>query len=166
MNEVFRCALGAGLCVAVASGCASTTYTDRRAYDDRMGNAVGEPFKDFGVTREDPPEILKRAAIAPYAMQNAPECGALLDEIAAIDGVLGPDLDVPNIYAKQSGTDPAGLAADAIRSVIGLPFRGAIRWMSGAGEREKVLANAILAGMVRRAYLKGAARSAGCLLVP
>jgi hypothetical protein len=131
-----------------------------------MGNAVGQPFKDFGVTREDPPEILKRAAMAPYALLNGQECGALLDEIAAIDGVLGPDLDAQDIYAKQSGTDAAALAADAIRGVIGLPFRGVIRWVSGADAREKVLADAILAGMVRRAYLKGAAHAAGCLPAP
>jgi hypothetical protein len=58
------------------------------------------------------------------------------------------------------------MTVDAIGGVIGLPFRGVIRTLSGADYRERVLADAILSGIARRAFLKGAGRAAGCEGLP
>jgi hypothetical protein len=141
------------------SGCAATTYAHRTG-DNRVGDAVGEPFRDAGWTRENPPEVLIRAAAAPYALPIDTECSAMLNEIAALDLVLGPDLDDPLARAEESDLDASGLLSGAIGGVLGLPYRSILRRLSGASGRERVLRDAIFAGMVRRAFLKGLARAA------
>ncbi len=147
-------------------GCATTTYADR-AGDARVRGAFEQPFRDVSWMREDPPEVLTRVIEAPYGLESV-ECSAILNEISALDLVLGPDLDAPkeNEEDEESSTDATGLMSGAIRSVIGLPYRGIFRRLSGAEHRENVLEKAILAGLARRAFLKGVGRHAGCLGAP
>ena len=80
------------ICLLTVTGCAATTYSHRGG-DNRVSDAVGEPFRDTGWTRENPPEVLIRAAEAPYALPSDIACIAILNEISALDLVLGPDLD-------------------------------------------------------------------------
>lgn len=152
-------AFALSVCLLVVSGCAATTYAHRTG-DNRVGDAVGEPFRDTGWTRENPPEVLIRAAAAPYALPTDGECSAILNEIAALDLVLGPDLDDPVAREEESEFDASGLLSGAIGGIVGLPYRSIVRRLSGASGRERVLRDAIFAGMVRRAFLKGLARAA------
>ena len=50
------------------------------------------------------------------------------------------------------------------QSVVGsfIPFRGIIREISGANKHEDELQDAIVAGMMRRAFLKGMGLKLGC----
>ena len=153
-----------GLCLAV-SACATTTYAGRSPDEDRLGNAMQQPLRDLSWMREDPPEILKQAVIDPYRLAAPPRCEDILSEIAALDALLGPDVDAYELD-EDSSPDAGGLAVDAVASFVGLPFRGLFRWISGADQREKVLADAILSGVARRSFLKGAARQAGCPIAP
>lgn len=153
-----------GFCLLALSGCAATTYAHRTG-EHRVGDAIGEPFRDTGWTRENPPELLIRAAEAPYALPGDAECSTILSEISALDLVLGPDLDSVEESEDQSDTDASGLLSGAIGSIVGLPYRSIVRRLSGASGRERVLREAIFAGMVRRAYLKGVARAA-CAPLP
>jgi hypothetical protein len=148
---------GLGLYALAASSC-TTTHTNR---DSQIGSAVQQPFRDVSLVRDEPPEILKRAAAAPYDLQLPLDCSAAFAEIAALDAVLGLDVDKVDVN-KKINIDAGGLTAGAIGSVIGLPFRAVIRTVSGAEFREKVLADAILSGVARRAFLKGAAHAAEC----
>lgn len=148
-----------GVCVLTTAGCVSTTYS-HRIDDHRVGDAMGEPFRDSGWTRENPPEVLIRAAEEPYALPSDPECSAILNEVSALDIVLGPDLDAAERHEDESDIDASGLLASAIGGIIGLPYRSIVRRVSGAEGRERVLRDAIFAGMVRRAFLKGVARAA------
>jgi len=144
------------------SGCAATTYSHRTG-DTQIGDAIGEPFRDTGWTRENPPEVLIRAAEAPYTLPSDTECSAILNEISSLDLVLGPDLDAEDLPDESDINVPdmvSGAIADAIGGVIGLPYRAIVRRISGASRRERTLLNAIFAGMVRRAFLKGVARTA------
>jgi len=50
----------------------------------------------------------------------------------------------------------AGLASDFI------PFRGAVRYLTGAAKHDEYVQSAILAGSARRAYLKGLGEARGC----
>ena len=93
-----------------------------------------------------------RAAVAPYDQTQAGDCPSLQAELRALDDALGPDL-TPN--GKTTGVTVGGLAADLVAGVVGLPFRGVVRWASGARSREAGLKAAVLAGMVRRGFLKG-----------
>jgi hypothetical protein len=79
--------------------------------------------------------------------------------------VLGPDLDAADEQEDDSEFDASGLLSGAIGGIVGLPYRSIVRRLSGAAGRERVLRDAIFAGMVRRAFLKGAARTA-CALAP
>lgn len=155
-----------GVGIVLVSACASTTYTDRSSEDRRVSGAFQQPFRDVSWMRENPPDILIRAVEAPYALEPDAECGPLLEEITALDAVLGPDLDAENPPEERSSTDALGLVAGAIRGAISLPYRSIIRRLSGAEERDHVLRDAIFAGMVRRAFLRGVAQRADCATNP
>ena len=150
-------------CIVATSGCAATTYS-QRVGDRRMSGAFEQPFADSGWTRENPPQVLIHAAEAPYALPGDAACAAILDEVAALDQVLGPDLDAEDHPGEEFGENARsfviGAVADAIGGVVGLPYRSIVRRVSGANRRERTLREAIFAGMVRRAFLKGVARTA------
>lgn len=168
MKRGFSLSLAIGTCVSTLAGCAATTYSDRPG-DTRIRGAFEQPFRDVSWMRENPPEILIRVVEAPYGLESA-ECSAILEEISALDLVLGPDVDAPlegeDDDDEESSTDATGLMSGAIRSVVGLPYRGIFRRLSGAEHREHELQDAILAGLARRAFLKGVGRHAGCLTAP
>ncbi len=147
------------VCLLAVSGCAATTYAHRTG-DNRVGDAAGEPLRDTGWTRENPPEVLIRATETPYALARDAECSAILNEISALDLVLGPDLDEADEHEGESSFDASALMSGALGGMVGLPYRSIIRRISGAERRERVLRDAIFAGMVRRAFLKGVARAA------
>ena len=152
------CSLVLGACIL--SGCTATTYQDQ-ANDRRVRGAFEQPILDVSWMRENAPEILVRAAEAPYAL-TSPECGPVLEEVAALDAVLGPDVDALEEEEEDASAEGAALLSGAIRGVIGLPYRSIVRRLSGAERRERALREAILAGMVRRAFLKGFANAAHC----
>jgi hypothetical protein len=142
-------------------GCASTTYA-QHAGDSRIRGAFEQPFRDLSVMRENPPDVLMHAAAAPYDLPGDGGCGANLNEIAALDSVLGPDLDAANRPPAQSSTDISALVSGAIGGVLGMPYRSIVRRLSGAEGREQIVRDAIFAGMVRRAFLKGVAHADNC----
>lgn len=164
MTRNFLHILTLGLCIAVCA-CATTIYEGPPASDARVGDAMEQPFRDLSWMREEPPEILKQAVLDPYRLAQDVPCDELLSEIAVLDILLGPDVDARDVNG-ESDVDAGGLASDAVAHFFGLPFRGVFRWISGADKREKVLAEAILAGVARRSFLKGAARKTGCAHAP
>lgn len=142
------------------SGCATRTY-DRARDEGNFRGAVEEPLRDLSVLREAPPALLADAAAAPFRLSADVDCGALMEEIAALDGVLGPDIDVARDEEDESFS-ATELLTGAVSGVWSLPYRSIVRRISGANRRERELRHAILAGMVRRGFLKGAAARAGC----
>ena len=147
--------------LTAACGCASTTYADKPG-DERLQNALEQPFRDVSWMRENPPDILIRAVENPYEWARESGCTDILSEIEALDLVLGPDLDQILEEDGETNRDGNAVLSGAIGSLIGLPYRGIVRTISGAGKRERELRKAILAGMVRRGFLKGLALDAGC----
>lgn len=155
--------------LAFVCGCASTTYEDKPG-DARVRGAMEQPFRDVSWMRENPPEILIRAAEAPYQWDPDASCSQMRAEISALDLVLGPDLDQVADSNEESSSDGNGILSSAIGGLIGLPYRGVVRRLSGAEQRDRSLRKAILAGMVRRGFMKGLAHEAKCpmpdLLLP
>lgn len=139
------------------SACATTAETDRAT--GRGGDAVTRPLRDLSLVQTPIPPELAASAAAPYGVERLRDCKALVAEIEALDGVLGPDID----QLRDKGP---GFAEDtaiaALQSLFDLPFRGVIRRISGAERLDRDKARAVLAGMVRRGYLKGLARAADC----
>ena len=134
-----------------------------------VGGAMEAPFKDFGLMRDQIPAVLKRAAAGPYDRGGLDTCQALTEEVAALDLALGPDLDTPDVEKTSDmyvrGAALAGDAAlDAMRSAaVGyIPMRSVIRKVSGAEKLEKRTKKAILAGSVRRGFLKAIGMERGC----
>lgn len=126
--------------------------------DPDMADVARTPLEDFNIDSQDIPEILVTAAQNPYDDTGVTNCDAVVQEIAALDNALGPDFDIPQEEASRIS---AGRVA---RSVIGsfVPFRGIVREVSGANKKRNERRLAIIAGMVRRGYLKGMGEARGC----
>ena len=143
-------------------GCASQSAS-------RMGQAATAPLADLNIAPVDIPPVLVMAKEDPYLMPAARNCIALAREIRALDEALGADLDTPVTEGDPSLMDRAsGVARDQAggavrRTAEGLvPFRGWVRKLSGAERHSKHLTECVMAGSVRRAFLKGIAASQAC----
>lgn len=144
------------------SGCASGTH-------DKLADAFVSPLHDLNLIRVEIPMVLKKAQQGPYAVAPEADCAGLALEVSELDAVLGPDLDAPS-----SGDEPSlmeqgagvaeGAAVGAVRGTTeGLvPFRGWVRRLTGAERHSRNVAAAIVAGTVRRAFIKGLMRSRTC----
>ena len=106
---------------------------------------ITQPLNDFNVAQPEIPAILLRAKDAPYEAPMGRDCRALRSEIGDLDKALGPDLD---------------LARSAVSGLI--PFRGVVRYVTGAEKRAREINEALIAGTVRRSYLKGYGEELDC----
>ena len=136
---------------------------------DRVGSAVLSPFEDLHLIKDKIPLPLLEAMTEPYQLPNDKSCEGLASAIAPLTLALGPDLDEPPSKANPSLLERgSGMAGDvAIEAVRGaaqgiIPFRGLVRKLSGAESHAKLFRAAIIAGGVRRAYLKGLGEAMGC----
>lgn len=114
------------------------------------------PITDLNLNSSDIPETLLSAQADPYARLNS--CSTIMLEVSQLDSVLGEDYDTADWKERKFH---AGRVA---QSVLGsfIPFRGVIREVSGANDHERKLRDAISAGYMRRAYLKGLGEATGC----
>lgn len=144
---------------------ANQMKTSDQVKRESVQGAVTAPLRDFNVVRTDIPEILIAAMSDPYARPPAKAtCRQLIALIMPLDEALGPDID------RLPGTDPTmtergrstalGLGADLASGAI--PFRGVVRRVTGAAAHDRRVQDAIVAGSVRRAYLKGLGETRGC----
>ncbi len=119
----------------------------------------GETGNGLGLVGPKVPDVLKQAKTDPYAQPGGEVCAAARQEIAALDEVLGPDADATNAEKKPL-VDPKALITRTVRGMI--PHRDVLRFVTGAGKKEKELSDAAMAGWARRGYLKGLIRNSGC----
>lgn len=155
-----RCAvLVLSLAVAVAPGVAQSA----KDVENTAGNIVTKPLKDANIVQEKIPPALEAASAAPYSLKGLKTCQQFAAEIAALDKVLGPDVDK---LTPKSGESVGELALSSAESLAGslFPGSGLIRKFSGAEAHEKKVKSAFYAGGLRRAYLKGTAGAKGCKL--
>ncbi len=132
--------------------------------------AIGAPLRDFNLIYVPVPDALEQAKLHPYAIPADWSCTGLNAEITALDEVLGPDGDMPSTEKTlwQKGKDEANSqAVGAIRHTTEgfIPFLGWVRRLSGAERHSKQVTEAIGAGSMRRAFLKGLRVSRACPLV-
>ncbi|MBY0574202.1 MAG: hypothetical protein K2P84_11010 [Undibacterium sp.] len=162
--------------LSVLTGCANTPTTStpvapthQQATGTRIGDAITSPLNDFNLIRTEIPEALVNARKAPYAKAKDVDCDWLKKEISSLDLVLGPDIDAVQVDGNgnviERGTEELGNAA--INAMKGfaegvVPFRAWIRRLTGADKHAKDLVSAGVAGVVRRAYLKGVANTMAC----
>lgn len=116
------------------------------------------PLSDLNLHKDEIPPLLLDARDWPYSTEGLVNCRAVEEEIARFDALLGPDYD---IEAPESDRLSLGrIAQKAVGSFI--PFRSIIREISGAAEHARDFREAIMAGAVRRGFLKGFGLQRGC----
>jgi|SRR5579859_510671 len=150
-------------CVTERSDGSSKVETTAEANRDGIKGAAKSPLRDLNVLRTKIPGVLLQALADPYAQPTTEDCPEILALVAPLDDALGPDLDrtkeEDGLMTKGRNT-ALDLAAGAASDVI--PFRGWIRKLTGAERHDHLVQSAILAGAVRRAYLKGLGEADAC----
>jgi hypothetical protein len=133
---------------------------------DRVGDTLetmGEkPLKDFNLMRDKIPPELLAVMDRPYDLRGIGGCAGYKNAVNRLTAVLGPDVDSPKVTGqKQSASE---VVLGGAETVVGglIPGTGLIRKISGAEAAQKKAQAAVLAGSLRRAYIKGMARAKGC----
>ena len=154
--------------LAIALACAVVSPAPAWAQDEEIENirdrepdaadVAATPLGDLNLHKDEIPQLLLDAWEWPYSTEGLVNCRAVETEIARFDAVLGPDYD---IEAPETDRVSVGrVAQKAIGSFI--PFRSIIREISGAAEHARNFREAIMAGAVRRGFLKGFGQQRGC----
>lgn len=151
--------LGAGAALALSACATVPASTGERA--SRLGTAAAQPLRDLNLAREDPAPALAAASRSPYAPPVPADCPTINLEIGVLTAALGPDLD-DQAFDTQGPGMAQELVEGAIRDLVGLPYRGVVRRITGADARDRIARKAVLAGYVRRAWLRGLAANLGC----
>lgn len=116
------------------------------------------PLTDLNLAQEEVAQVLLEARAEPYSRRGITGCNDILREVGNLDAVLGDDFDTDP--PTERGISVTNLAQRVLGSFI--PFRGVIRELSGARAQEFELREAIAAGLMRRAYLKGIGQEMDC----
>jgi hypothetical protein len=140
----------ASIVILAAVSVTAAACTTNDMHQAPVEQALTQPFKDLSLLREETPDALKAAAAAPY--RSTAECEAIAKEIADLNVLLGKDFDEEVVFKPKVGEE---IASNLIGSAVDLPFRGVIRRVSGAAKREREKADAVVASVARRGYLRG-----------
>jgi len=153
-----------GGCLTTPADGSTKIQTTAEAKRENIQGAMAAPLRDVNVLRTKIPSVLLEATADPYKRPSPNTCAGITAAIVPLDGALGADLDEPAVdeddVMERGQKTALGAVATLSSSVI--PFRGWIRQLSGAERHDSVVQAAILAGAVRRAYLKGLGESKGC----
>lgn len=158
--------------VLLLAGCMTTSdvhpdrvQTTSDAEKENVEGAVSAPLRDFNVLRTKIPTILLEAMADPYG-EPPPHftCGQLEALVEPLDVALGPDMDAPVVKDENLKEKGHGAALGAVAGVTSgvIPFHSWVRKLTGAERHDEYVQKAILAGSVRRAYLKGLGEAQGC----
>jgi len=149
----------------LSSGCATVprpardTPSESVSDPDKMGRMGRSALGDFNFGRDNIPEVLLRAVDHTYSPLATRDCATLGTEILALDSILGPDIDLLKAADKKHEY-VSNVVVGAIRGMV--PFRGVLRVLTGADRRDRRIAEAIVAGITRRGYLKGLGEAKSC----
>jgi len=134
---------------------------------NRIQEIGATPLRDLNIAKVEIPEVLREAMGNPYLAPVDKSCPALLAQVADLDEELGPDFDIPeekqhriDVSKEALGDAATGALARTVEGAI--PFRGWLRKLSGAERHSKQAQSAVLAGKVRRGYLRGIMASNAC----
>jgi hypothetical protein len=127
-------------------------------------HAAVAPLHDLNLTRQKIPPVLLAAMADPYARVPR-SCQAIFMRISDLTDALGPDFDQPGTPVDPSlkgknGPMALALVHGAAENV--LPFHGFVSTLTGAERHDALVLQALNAGSVRRAYLKGVGETIGC----
>lgn len=125
-----------------------------------MGDIVTAPLQDTNIKTKRIPEVLELARGGPYETTGLNNCAAINRSISSLTEVLGTDFDTPEDRRPNRGRQAANVGKSVVQGFI--PFRGVIREVTGAAAAQREWDAAVDAGIARRGFLRGIARSRGC----
>lgn len=136
---------------------------------DRVGQAAITPLSDLNVVQQKIPEVLLHARdVGAYTVPEKLDCPSVQNEIDRLDAALGADFDAagknkPSLL-ERGGDMAENYGVGFVRRTMEgfVPFRSWLRKLTGAEKHSKQVTAAIMAGGVRRAYLKGLRQGLGC----
>ena len=159
---------GAHATYGAASTGAHAVYSTGGQVYMGVGQAAKKPFHDLNMMQDPIPVVLLRTESKPYDLEGVNSCERILNQVAELDLALGPDVDAPKENGRTRvtrGADAAAVAAlDAATDAAEhfLPMRSVIKRVSGATRYENHVKHAVLAGTVRRSFLKAIGMAHNC----
>jgi hypothetical protein len=158
-------AAGLAGCMTTSSKHPERVQTTSQAEHENIEGAVTAPLRDFNLMRTKIPQVLLEAMSDPYYRPPGKlSCEDLANLLQPVNDALGPDIDEvpppkPGMVQKTPGA-AYGLVASAATGAV--PFHSWVRKLSGAERHDSYVQQAITAGAVRRAYLKGLGEAKNC----
>jgi hypothetical protein len=156
--------LALGGCMTTRADGSPKVETTQEADREGLKGVAKAPLRDLNVLRTKIPEVLLQALADPYQRPTSLKCAEFIALLRPLNDALGADLDTPSVDQDDlldKGRNTAlGVMAGAASDVI--PFRGWVRKLTGAEQHDQVVQASIVAGAVRRAYLKGLGEARGC----
>ncbi|WP_188763372.1 hypothetical protein [Sandarakinorhabdus glacialis] len=149
--------------MASSAGLAQTASpSTTRQVTDTAGRIVTAPLRDLNVKKDPIPPVLLAVMDAPYSLTGLTSCAQYKAEIDRLTKVLGPDVDSRQATgASETSTEFVLGTAESVAGSL-IPGTGLIRKLSGADAARKHAQAAVLAGQLRRAFLKGRAGGRAC----
>jgi hypothetical protein len=151
-------------CMTTRADGSPKVQTTQEADREGFKGVAKAPLRDFNVLRTKIPEVLLQALADPYERPPSTRCATLVAQLTPLNEALGADLDVPSVdeddLLDKGKSGALGLMAGAASDVI--PFRGWVRKLTGAEKHDRLVQASIVAGAVRRGYLKGLGEAKGC----
>ena len=146
--------------LAAAPAVAQDKKPDRPMTDTNVTakDVATTPLDDLNVSKKEIPHVLQIAQQDPYSTQGLRSCPAIAAQVTALNAVLGDDYDTAQ--RKSAKVSPGALGKAVVGAFI--PFEGIIREVSGARAHQAGVQAAVVAGAVRRAFLKGVGQTRGC----
>lgn len=134
--------------------------------DKTFKDAVLSPLSDFNIRRREFPELLA-PIVTPYDPIADESCAGLAKDIAVLDEILGPDIDISDEEMKdgekfQARARDVSIAGVASAAGVFIPGRSVIREATGAGDRDRAIRAEYQKGVARRSYLKGISYAKAC----
>lgn len=162
MNRNFKPLVWAAAALACVSATAFAEDSITATGEKHVKNVLDKPLGDLNVMRPAIAAALQKAARDPYALPDF-RCDMIVFEISQLDAALGPDFDT-RPPASKGRTLPTVSQLEGAAAGSFIPYEGALRFITGAESHDRKVAEMVLAGAVRRAYLKGAGEARGCSL--
>ena len=152
--------MGATALLLATPALAQTTEPSKtRQIEEDASKVASSPLKDVGVVKDKIPQVLIDARTGTYVLPSPLTCKTIFDAVDALDGELAPDLDAASTQIK-SGMSATEIGETVVHGLT--PLRSWVRKLSGAEKNDNEVRQAVLAGSVRRGYLKGIGLQRGC----
>lgn len=91
------------LLLTACGGSNTIDLSNNRSIDEAIEAATG-PLEDLNLRRQEIPPLLVKAATNPYASIRQSSCNEVRTELAALDSLLGPDMEPQNIALVSGST--------------------------------------------------------------